>query len=163
VSDTAEDRGHGTGHQGDPQAVPERLRTMRTRLLSFAAMYSDRMVTSELARIGARKWHYAVLVSLHDNGPGSQAELSGRTGIHRSDLVAVINELTEQGLVERNQHPADRRRNVVTVTTRGARRLQRLDKVLAEVDAEVFAALEPADRDQLTRLLTAVVEHHAPS
>jgi DNA-binding MarR family transcriptional regulator len=71
----------------------------------------------------------------------------------------VINELTEQGFVERNPHPVDRRRNVVTLTARGGRHLKKLDKVLATADGKVFAPLEPADREQLTRLLTAVVEY----
>jgi DNA-binding MarR family transcriptional regulator len=150
-----------TRHGGNPQAVPERLRNQRTRLLSFAAMYSDRMVTERLAEVGARKWHYAVLVSLADNGPASQAELSDRTGIHRSDLVAVLNELTDQGLVHRTPHPADKRRNVVTLTANGRRRLQRLDRLLAATDAEIFAPLTTEDRAELSRLLTTLVTHHA--
>ncbi|WP_436840244.1 hypothetical protein [Streptomyces flavofungini] len=48
------------------------------------------------ARADARKWHYAVLAWLPDLGPGSQASLSGRTGVYRSDMVGVLNELAER-------------------------------------------------------------------
>ncbi|MCX5069026.1 MarR family winged helix-turn-helix transcriptional regulator [Micromonospora lupini] len=136
-----------------------RLRRLPTRLLSLAATYSDRRVNEALGRADARKWHYAVLATLDEFGPVSQAELSNRTSIYRSDLVAVINELTEQGLVERSADPADRRRNLITLTGQGHRQLLRLGELLADIENEVLAPLSPAQRDQLTHLLTAVLHH----
>lgn len=132
-----------------------------TRLLSLAAIHSDRRVNEELARLNARKWHYAVFATLDEFGPESQAELSSRTGIYRSDLVAVINELADRGLVERAPDPADRRRNLVRLTGPGRRQMLRLDKLLADVEDEVLTPLTSAQRGQLTRLLTTLVNHHA--
>jgi DNA-binding MarR family transcriptional regulator len=103
----------------------------------MAAMQSDRLVNEELSNADARKWHYAVLATLEEFGPASQAQLSQRTGIHRSDLVAVINELTDRGQVERSPNPADRRQNVITLTQRGRRQLLKLDKLLAAVEDEL--------------------------
>jgi DNA-binding MarR family transcriptional regulator len=140
--------------------TPKRLRKLPSRLLSMAATHADRTVTEALAARGARKWHYAVLATLAEFGPASQAGLSERTHLYPSDLVAVINELTAQGLVERSADPADRRRNVITMTDEGDRRLRELDGVLAEVEDVVLAGLAPADRAELTRLLTALVRHH---
>jgi DNA-binding MarR family transcriptional regulator len=148
-----------TGPEGRPVGA-ERLRELPTRLLSLAAIHSDRRVNEELARVDARKWHYAVLATLDEFGPASQAELSARTGIYRSDMVAVVNELAGRGLVERAPDPADRRRNVVTPTRSGRRQLLRLDKVLAGVEDEVLAPLTSAQREKLTRLLVALVDHH---
>ncbi|WP_250006382.1 MarR family winged helix-turn-helix transcriptional regulator [Actinoplanes sp. M2I2] len=136
----------------------ERLRTLRTRLLSLAAMHSDRRVNEQLARADARKWHYAVLATLDEFGPASQAQLSDRTRVYRSDLVAVLNELADRGQVDRAPDPADKRRNLVRITTAGRRQLRRLDKILAAVDDEVFAPLDPAQRAQLTDLLTILVD-----
>src|SRR6266540_2768792 len=73
-------------------------------------MHAERVVDDGLARADDRKWHYAVLAALQEFGPASQAALSRRTGIYRSDLVAVINELAGRGLIERAPDPADRRR-----------------------------------------------------
>lgn len=129
----------------------QRLRRLPTRLLSLAAIYSDRRINEELANVDARKWHYAVLAPLDEFGPASQAELSSRIGIYRSDLAAVINELAARGLVERAPDPADRRRNVVTLTGLGHRQLLRLDKLLVDVENEVMAPLTPEQRDQLVR------------
>jgi MarR family transcriptional regulator, lower aerobic nicotinate degradation pathway regulator len=160
VSDSTPHDTSAETRPGDRLTGAERLRRLPTRLLSLAAIHSDRRVNEELARADARKWHYAVLATLEEFGPASQAELSSRTGIYRSDLVAVIGELAGRGLVERAPDPADRRRNVVTVTGPGRRQLLRLDTLLAEVEDEVLAPLTPAQREQLVRLLTTLVSHH---
>ncbi|MER5259971.1 MarR family transcriptional regulator [Streptomyces sp. NPDC002855] len=145
------------------QASAARLRNLVTRLLSLAAIQSDRLVNEELARADARKWHYAVLATLEEFGSASQAELSRRTRIHRSDVVAVVNELTGRGLVERSPDPADRRRNIVTLTEQGHRHLLRLDRLLTDADDEVLAPLTRPERMQLARLLSALVDHHGKS
>lgn len=137
-----------------------RLRELPTRLLSLAALRSDRVVTEALARVDARKWHYAVLATLEQFGAASQAQLSDRTRIYRSDLVSVLNELGDGGFVERGPDPSDRRRNVVSLTTAGKRRLRKLDAVVAAVQDDVFGPLDAAERDQLVRLLTVLVDHH---
>ncbi|MGI5401331.1 MarR family winged helix-turn-helix transcriptional regulator [Streptomyces sp. CA-135486] len=140
--------------------TPDRLRRRASRLLSQLTMRSDRLITEGLARANARKWHYAVLASLQEYGPGSQAELSRRSGIYRSDMVGVLNELAERDLVERAPDPDDRRRNIITISARGRRSLPRLDKVLDDLHDELLAPLSPAERDQLVQLLTRLLDHH---
>ncbi|MGP3911711.1 MarR family winged helix-turn-helix transcriptional regulator [Nonomuraea sp. 10N515B] len=140
-----------------------RLRRLPSRMLAMIAMQADRLVSEGLAQMDARKWHYAALVALSESGPVSQAELSKRTGIYRSDLVSVINELAERGFVERAPDPADRRRNVITVTERGRGHLERLDKLITELQDDVLAPLTRPEREQLTDLLARVLEHHSRS
>ena len=154
-------RAHAADLPDDGAArTPDRLRRRASRLLSQLTVRSDRLITDGLARADARKWHYAVLASLHEFGPASQAELSGRSGIYRSDLVGVLNELAERELVERAPDPGDRRRNVITISARGRRRLHRLDLALDELHEELLAPLSPAERDQFTQLLTRLLDHH---
>ncbi|MFI6876034.1 MarR family winged helix-turn-helix transcriptional regulator [Streptomyces sp. NPDC050400] len=141
--------------------VPDRLRGRASRLLSQLTTRSDRLINEGLARADARKWHYAVLASLQDHGPGSQAALSRRTGIYRSDMVGVIDELTERQLVERAPDPADQRRNLITISARGRRRLRRLDDVLDELHDELLAPLDQTERDQFVTLLTRLLDHHS--
>jgi DNA-binding MarR family transcriptional regulator len=145
---------------GDGRAMPARLRSLPSRLLTQTAMHADRLVGNGLAAADARKWHYAVLASLQEFGPASQAALSGRTGIYRSDLVAVINELAARGFVERSPDPADRRRNVITMTPQGRRHLRRLDKLIAAIQEDLLAPLTQPERDRLVRLLLRLLDHH---
>lgn len=140
--------------------TPDRLRRRASRQLSQMSALSDRLMNDGLAQADARKWHYAVLASLEEYGPGSQAELSRRSGIYRSDMVGVLNELAERGLVARAPDPGDRRRNVITITAQGRRHLRRLDKVLDDLHEELLAPLLPAERDQFVQLLTRLLDHH---
>jgi DNA-binding MarR family transcriptional regulator len=143
------------------RTTPTRLRSLPSRLLTHTAMYADRLVNEGLAQADAHKWQYSVLVALEESGPASQATLSRRTGIYRSDLVGVINELADGGHVERAPDPDDRRRNVITMTQQGRRHLRRLDKVIATIQDELLEPLPESEREQFVRTLTKLLDHHA--
>jgi len=147
--------------EGGAPKTPDRLRRRASRLLSQLSARSDRLINEGLAQVDARKWHYAVLASLQECGPGSQAALSRRSGIYRSDMVGVLNELAERDLVERAPDPDDRRRNIITISAQGRGHLRRLDKVLDDLHDELLAPLSPAERDQFVQLLTRLLDHHA--
>ncbi|SCG57434.1 MarR family winged helix-turn-helix transcriptional regulator [Micromonospora humi] len=144
----------------DPDAVPARLAALPSWLITQTALRAGRLVSDGLAAVDARGYHFRLLATLDEFGPASQATLGRRSGIHVSDVVAALNELAERDLVERAPDPADRRRNVVTVTPAGRRQLRRLEKQLAAVQDELLAPLSPAERDQLTGLLARVLTHH---
>ncbi|WP_062209792.1 MarR family winged helix-turn-helix transcriptional regulator [Streptomyces sp. NBRC 109706] len=140
-------------------ATPEGLRRRVSRQLSQLTARSDRLINQGLAQVDARKWHYAVLASLREYGPGSQATLSRRTGIYRSDMVGVLNELAERELVDRAPDPDDRRRNIVRISVRGDRHLRVLDTVLDDLHDRLLAPLSAAERDEFLRLLTRLLDH----
>lgn len=137
--------------------TPARLRDKPTWLISQVATHAHRLMTERLAAVGARGYHFRLLAALAEFGPSSQASLGRRTGMDRSDVVAAINELARRDLIQRASDPADRRRNVVTITEKGAARLEQLDSVLAGVQDEVLAPLSPAERAQLTGLLGRIL------
>jgi DNA-binding MarR family transcriptional regulator len=141
--------------------APARLRAQTSWLINQVALPANRLVTEGLARAGTRRYHYSLLTALDEVGPASQADLSRRTTIDGSDMVAAVNELVEQGHVERSPDPADRRRNIVTMTPAGHRRLRQLDHLLAEVQDQLLAPLSPEERTDLVALLTRLVDHHA--
>ena len=142
----------------DPHAAPARLRALPSWLVNQVALAANRAVAEGLAAAGTRRHHYSLLAALDDVGPTSQAELGRRTMIDRSDMVAAVNELAEQGYVERTPDPADRRRNVVSLTPAGRRRLRQLDRLLAKVQDDILAPLPTEDRTRLVALLTRLVE-----
>ena len=143
------------------QRQSERLTSLPSRLLSQVAMHTDRLVNEALAAVAARRWHYAVLVTLRDLGPRSQATLSRQTGIYRSDMVALITELDDHGFVQRQPDPTDQRRNLITLTPEGHRRARQLDKVVDRVQEEILAPLKESERKELTDLLKVLLAHHA--
>jgi MarR family transcriptional regulator, lower aerobic nicotinate degradation pathway regulator len=142
-------------------ATPARLAAKPTWLISQVSMHAHRLLTERLAAVGARGYHYRLLAALEEFGPASQARLGRRTSIDRSDVVAALNDLAADGLVARSADPADRRRNIITITPAGTARLERLDSLLLGVQDELLAPLSPAERQYLVRLLSRVLEHQA--
>jgi DNA-binding MarR family transcriptional regulator len=143
------------------QEVPTRLSRLPSWLLTQAAQHAHRLVADGLASVDARGYHYRVLATLDEFGPSSQATLGRRSGIHLSDIVATVTELADRDLVARDPDPADRRRNIITLTAAGRRQLRRLDRQVAAVQDELLAPLSATDREHLVRLLTRVLGHHA--
>lgn len=142
-------------------ASPARLQRQVSRLLSQLCTRSDRLINEGLAEADARKWHYAVLASLQEQGPASQSELSRRSGIFRSDMVSVLNELVERDFVQRVPDPCDRRRNVVSISPEGSRHLRHLDVVLDDLQARLLEPLSVTERGQLVGMLSRLLDHHS--
>ncbi|HEY0276739.1 MAG TPA: MarR family transcriptional regulator [Solirubrobacterales bacterium] len=140
----------------DPSAL--RLDSLPTWLLSRSSGRAHRLLSDALAAAGARGYHYRMLAALEDLGPASQATAGRRAEMDRSDVVAALNELEADGLVERAPDPDDRRLKIVTITAAGRRRLKKLDEVVGAVQEELLAPLAAAERAELIRLLSRVAE-----
>ena len=130
-----------------------RVAARPTWLLSRANARAQGVLADAFGAEGVRGYHFRLLAALDQYGPASQADLGRHTGIDRSDVVAAVNELVERGLARREHDHADRRRNVITLTMRGADTLDRLDAVLDDVQNTVLAPLTSRERETLVRLL----------
>jgi MarR family transcriptional regulator, lower aerobic nicotinate degradation pathway regulator len=139
--------------------APQRLRRLPSWLLNQAALQANRYVSEGFAAEGVRRHHFTVLVALDDGGPASQADLGRRLAIDRSDMAAVVNDLESAGFVARARDAQDRRRNVVALTAEGRQALQRLDARAQAAQDELVAPLSAAERRELERLLTKLVDH----
>ncbi len=140
--------------------TPPTWRHLPSWLLSQAAGHAQRLVTDGFSAAGARGYHYRLLATLAEQGPASQATLGRRSGIHLSDMVAAVNELAERGQVQRAPDPSDKRRNIISLTAEGTRQLRRLEQQLASCQDELLAPLAPEEREQLTELLSRLLDHH---
>lgn len=143
-----------------PQS-PAGLRTAPSWLLNQTAGHAARLLSEGFAAHDLRGYHYRLLAALTENGPASQADLGRRCGIDRSDVVAAVNDLAGRGLVVRAPDPADRRRNVISLTDAGADEARRMTDTVARVQDDLLAPLSADERAELTRLLTRLLEHHS--
>jgi DNA-binding MarR family transcriptional regulator len=142
-------------------AAPARLSGRPSWLITQTAAHVHRMTGEAFGEAGAIRYGYALLSALEEFGPASQAALSRRTGIDRSYIVGALGELTAAHMVERTPDPADRRRNVVTITPAGVEELRRLDPFLDGVQEDLLAPLSADERGLLADLLGRVREHQA--
>ena len=148
----------------DPRTTPKRLKSKPTWLINQLSTHAHRVIDERLRAANiAHRSHYSLLAALAESGPTSQADLGRRIGLDRSDVTAAVNELERQGALERAADPADRRRNVVSITPAGQEQLDAMDVQLGEAQDELLAPLSAAERAELIRMLTALLGHHAPT
>lgn len=141
---------------------PDRLRLLPSWLILRLSGPANRLVADALGDPGARA-DFAVLASLAQFGAMSQADLGRRLAADRSDMAGYVAHLVEEGLVVRATDPADRRRNVVTITTAGRRRLAAMQRRIDRAQDELLAPLSPARRAELLTILQELVAHHRPA
>jgi DNA-binding MarR family transcriptional regulator len=139
---------------------PARLRGLTSWQVSKLATLGARLTAPRMP-LGART-DFAVLAALDEYGELSQAELGRRLGLDRNDVNGVLNRLQQRHQVDRRADPADRRRNVVSVTDAGRQQLEDLQRHADAVQEQLLAHLDPADRDQLHALLAKLLASHDP-
>jgi DNA-binding MarR family transcriptional regulator len=130
-----------------------RIDRTHTWLLSRANARAQAIRVEAFAAAGSSGYLSRLLASLADEGPASQADLSRRTGIDPSDIVAAVNELESRTFVSRRRDPRDARRHVVELTRAGRAELARLDAVVADIQHRFLAPLSEPERRQLSRIL----------
>ena len=138
--------------------APTRLRGKPSWLIGRVSARAHRLIGETMAAADGHAYHFAILAALDEFGPDSQVRIGRRCGIDQSDMHAMLNELTEQRHVARTPDPGDRRRNLITLTDAGRRRLEELDTRLTRVQHDVLNALSATERDTLIALLTRILD-----
>jgi DNA-binding MarR family transcriptional regulator len=140
---------------------PARMRQLPSWLAGQVAAAAARLVGEALARHALRRPHFIVLSALAERGAASQAALGRRLAIDRSDMHALLSDLEREGLLARVRDAADHRRMLVDLTPAGVRALKRLDKRVEAAQEALLEPLSAAERRDLQRLLTQLVDHHS--
>jgi DNA-binding MarR family transcriptional regulator len=99
------------------------------------------------------------ILRLLANTPGiSQQRLAEVLGMLPSRVVAFIDQLESDGLVERTRDGADRRRNSLALTDAGTAALRTIATAARTHDDEICAALSADERAMLGALLVRMAE-----
>lgn len=97
-----------------------------------------------------------ILFQLRD-GPCTLSELAEANHFDAPYATLVVDKLEGHGLVERQPHPDDRRRKLVTLTAAGHSAVAAADAILLRTPRAV-RELEPAELRRLTRLLRRLID-----
>ncbi|NEB78281.1 winged helix-turn-helix transcriptional regulator [Streptomyces sp. SID14478] len=136
--------------------APSAIRDLPSWLLGRAAARGRGLVADALAEQGLKMWHHVVLSAVADLEPVAQADLVRGVRLDPKDMVGVLNDLQAADLVERAPDPTDRRKNAVTLTEEGTRRLRACADAARVANDALLAPLPPAERDLFLDMLRRV-------
>jgi len=142
--------------------LPRELRDSTSFLLKRLGFAAKERAMEAFEETGLTPYHYAVLLSLSEDSHETQGAIADSLGYDRGQLVGMLDELEERGLVERRRDPADRRRQLVSMTPEGKRELTRLRGLSRRLEAELFGPLDERQREHLHELLLSLAESHLP-
>lgn len=126
-------------------------------LLKHAQQRLARASAEALAPFGIDGHELAVLAVLAAEYPLSQVEVAGRLGVDRTTMVALVDGLEDQGLVERRRSPQDRRKNIVELTPEGRDCLDLAERARLEMERRFLDPLGEEAAAALVRALRILV------
>jgi DNA-binding MarR family transcriptional regulator len=118
-----------------------------------AAMFATRLQEVQLVPA-----HAGTLRAISGNAGISQQALASLLGMVPSRLVPLLDELEKRGLVERRDHPEDRRVYELHLTAKGSRMMADIGRVARAHDEAVCSALSEKEREQLRSLLSRIAD-----
>lgn len=128
----------------DPPPVP--LTEDLAWLLARASHHLNLELTAALESIGLAPRAHCVLRGAL-SGEYTQIDLARLSGVDKTTMVTLLDDLEAAGLAERRPSPTDRRKRVIAVTPAGERKTQEADALVAAVRDDVLAALPEEDRE----------------
>jgi MarR family transcriptional regulator, lower aerobic nicotinate degradation pathway regulator len=134
--------------------------TFLLKRLGFAA--KERAIRS-YEQLDLSPYHHAVLAVLDEGSRETQGAIADALGYDRGQLVGLLDELEQKGLVERRRDPSDRRRHTVRLSPDGTRALIEIRALANTLDDEFLAPLTDAERAELHALLLKLAEQHLPN
>jgi DNA-binding MarR family transcriptional regulator len=132
-------------------------------LIDHLARICRRAADAAMAEGSLRPRHVIALTLLSERGPMTQHAVGAALSLDPSNVVGLLNELEERGLITRRRDPHDRRRHIVEVSAAGADELGQTYAQLGLVEDGLFSMLSPGQRATLHDLLAEAVDGLSPS
>ena len=143
-----------------PAALPEELRACTAFLLARVGYAIKLSAIEEFERDGFSMYQYSVLAVLGEGVKETQATIADTLNLDRGQLVGVLDELEEAGLIERRRDQTDRRRHMVSLTPAGKRQLVKMRTIVKRIEDSFLAPLDDKARTALHDALLCVAANN---
>lgn len=127
-------------------------------LLAQVGAHAAAMFAERVEQIGLVPAHAGILRLVQGSEGLSQQTLGSELRVLPSRLVVLIDELEERGLIERRDHPTDRRSYALYLTDKGRDTLKAIGRIARAHQDSLCAALDDNERAQLAALLRRIAE-----
>jgi DNA-binding MarR family transcriptional regulator len=89
----------------------------------------------------------------------SQADLGRRLVVNKADMTGIIDRLERAGLVERADHPKDRRVNIIKITKKGRGMVDKLEPGYFEGVKKLMSGIPKADMEKIMKGMEKIREN----
>ena len=143
-----------------PAALPAELRACTAFLLARVGYAIKLSAIDAFEREGFSMYQYSVLAVLGEGVKETQATIADALTLDRSQLVGVLDDLEEVGLIERRRDQTDRRRHTVRLTPAGKKQLVKMRTIVKRIEDAFLAPLDDETRTALHDALLRVAAHN---
>jgi DNA-binding MarR family transcriptional regulator len=152
----------GTAPSSTRPRLPQELVDSTAFLLKRLGFVAKDQSMAAYEQMGLHPYHHAVLAVLDEGSRETQGAIADALAYDRGQLVGLLDELEERGLVERRRDPEDRRRHIVRLTPDGKRSLAKLRALATQFEKDFLGSLDEGERGQLHTLLRKLAGQHLP-
>lgn len=153
-------RGAGSGTPSPlevpaPRDWPEGQERALRLWIALARCYATyaRAISAKVGEYGLTTPQFGILEALYHLGPLSLGDLAGKLLVTGGNVTYVMDRLEEQGLVQRERSPVDRRIIQAKLTERGHALIAQVFPGHGSFIEELSLALTPEEQDELRVLL----------
>lgn len=112
-----------------------------------------------VAHVGLSQSMAWPLIVISRNGEGlRQGVLATRLGIEGPSLVRTVDQLADNGLIERHEDPLDRRAKILLLTEEGQKAAQQVEDSLHEMRTKLFEGVSNEDLNVMQRVFATLQE-----
>jgi DNA-binding MarR family transcriptional regulator len=127
--------------------------------LSQLGFETSRRFADLEATVALEPREFALLRAVAERQGQSQQAVAEHLRIPTSTMVAVVDGLEEQGLIERRLHASDRRTRTLHLTSKGSKILAKAVSLAWGFEREVCAGFDESERSRLLGLLGRVADN----
>jgi DNA-binding MarR family transcriptional regulator len=125
-------------------------------MLSLLSKSVYRRTTESMLGMSQRR--YLALNYIAEPAGISQQQLGEILCMDANNMVLLLNELENDGLIRRERDPGDRRRHIVRLTEEGSQAFTAAQRNRESLEDEVLAALSAEERETLHQLLAKALD-----
>jgi len=122
-----------------------------------AALRLRALHTEALSKHGLIPPHMGILYLLKKSDAMNQITLGDELGIDKATMVKLIDQLEALKLVERTQHPEDRRVKLIKLTKKGSEKQEDLHKIARQNEKVFLSALSEDERNAIRGIVCKLV------
>ena len=129
-------------------------------LLAQLGAHAARRFAERVAELDLEPPHVGILRTIAQRPPMNQRTLADLLSIAPAKLVELLDRLEKKDLLERVDHPEDRRSYALRLTAKGARMLESIKTAARDHDNEICKGLDKDERAKLHELLVRVADEN---